>query len=192
MPKIKIKCKGFTALPYQTLEPFQGNLKDLSEINYNKLKKEILELGYSEPVSVWQNDGKYFLINGHQRLRVITRMIEKEGFECEPLPVSIVEADSFKEARKKVLALTSQYGNMTKQGLYEFACETGLDAQEIKESFSFPEINLDLWELEFFKSPNFEPGTVEEQGKLDEKKLVIMQCPHCGENFEKGQAKVID
>jgi hypothetical protein len=42
------------------------------------------------------------------------------------------------------------------------------------------DLPLDEWGLILpsFEMPDFEPATVEEQGKLDEKKRVI--CPHCG------------
>lgn len=150
MKKIEIKCKGADSKPYNELLPFQGNLKDLSDENYQKLKKEILELGFSEPVSVWLNDNKYHLLNGHQRHRVIKRMVEVEGYNCEPIPINIVEAKDVKEAKKKVLALTSQYGEITPDGLYEFMNESDISIEEITSSFRFPEIDLDLFNTDFF------------------------------------------
>lgn len=146
---IQIKCKGADALYIDQIEPFQGNLKDLSEENYKKLKKEILELGFSEPVSVWAHNNKFLLLNGHQRHRALLQM-KKEGFEIPKIPVSFVEAKDIKEAKKKVLALTSQYGEITKQGLYEFMNEAEISMPELSDSFRFPEINLDVFKLEFF------------------------------------------
>jgi DNA modification methylase len=147
---IEIKCRGAELVPHEALIPFQGNLKDLSEENYNKLKREILDLGFSEPFSVWKNDGKIHLINGHQRHRVIGKMLE-EGYECPDLPISVVEAESFTQAKRKVLALTSQYGEITGQGLYEFTLDAGLTPEEIKARFRFPELNFDSWNVEFFQ-----------------------------------------
>jgi DNA modification methylase len=159
---IQVKCRGAELVSHTQLVPFQGNLKDLSEENYNKLKNEILSLGFSEPFSVWKSDDKLYLLNGHQRHRVISKMVA-EGFACPELPISVVEADSFEEARKKVLALTSQYGEITGQGLYEFAMDSGLTAEEIKERFRFPEIDLDSWELEFFKDNTVDPQCDEDE-----------------------------
>jgi DNA modification methylase len=169
--RIEIKCKGAENIPCSELVPLQGNLKELSEENYQKLRREILDLGFSEPISVWKNDGKNFLLNGHQRQRVIKRMIDMEGFECPPLPVSVVEATTLKEAQKKILSLTSQYGAMTPQGLYEFSIEAGLSFDEINESFRFPEIDMDEWKLEFFGETGDSDGS-EEKGSLSEKFLV--------------------
>ncbi len=45
-----------------------------------------------------------------------------------------------------------------------------------------PELDLNMLGLkEFNVVPEFDPGTVDDQGKLDEKKPV--QCPNCGEQF---------
>lgn len=147
--QIKIACKGAESMDPKDLEPFQGNLKDLHDEDFDRLKGEILEQGFSEPISVWQNDGKNYVLNGHQRLRVVMRMIE-DGYKCPKLPVSLIFADTFKQARKKVLALTSQYGRLTGQGLYEFAQSSELTPEEIEKCYRFPEINLNSWKIEFF------------------------------------------
>lgn len=148
---IRITCKGFAAIPYVELIPFQGQLKELAEEDYQKLKKEILTLGFSEPVSVWQDGGKNYLLNGHQRHSTIKRMVEQEGYTIGPIPISGVEAGSIAEAKRKVLAFTSQYGKMTPQGLYDFSIDADISPEEIKNRFRFPEIDLDKWDLDFFK-----------------------------------------
>lgn len=151
--RIEIKCQGADAVPYKDLIPFQGNLKDLSKENYQRLRKEIIELGFSEPVSIWMDKGKKYLLNGHQRCRTVKQMVEQEGFDCPPLPVSTVEAKDYREAKRKVLALTSQYGEITKQGLYEFMSEAEITMPEIEDSFRFPEIDFDIFKTEFFEEP---------------------------------------
>ena len=46
-----------------------------------------------------------------------------------------------------------------------------------------PDFDLEMLGLKNFtiEPPNFEPGSLDDQGKLDEKKPV--QCPNCGEQF---------
>ncbi len=149
---IKISCQGAVNLPIDEFVHFQGNLKDLSEENYLKLRKEIMELGYSEPVSVWKHDGKTFLLNGHQRIRTLRKMKE-EGFEIPNIPANLIDAFDLKEAKKKVLALTSQYGEMTREGLYEFMSEADLSMDDIESSFRFPEIRMDDFKTEYFDEP---------------------------------------
>lgn len=160
MQEIKVTCKGANTIEFTKLKAFQGNLKDLSKENYAKLKKEILELGFTEPVSVWKKNEVFFILNGHQRIRTLSKMKE-EGFKIPKVPINIIEAKDKKEAKKKILALTSQYGEMTGQGLREFMEEAGLEFEEIKDSFRFPEIDFDNFQDEFFEGT----GT---QGLTDE------------------------
>ena len=139
---IRIACEGAATLPLEDLEVFQGDLKTLSEKNAARLRRVILRDGFSEPFSIWRNEGHNYILNGHQRVRVL-RSLVKDGFEVGPLPVSWVEADSFKQAKMKVLDLTSQYGEMTIGGLETFLGDLDIDFPEIEASFHFPEIDLD-------------------------------------------------
>ncbi len=157
--EIKIACKGAAEMELQTLVPMQGDLKDLSEENYEKLKKEIIELGFSEPISVWIDpEGQAKLLNGHQRTRVLHKMRD-DGWVIPPLPVSIVEAESHQQAMKKILSLTSQYGEITKDGLYKFMNEAQLSMDEVAASFRFPEIKFDDFKIEFY---NGEPSLLKD------------------------------
>ncbi len=154
--EIKIACKGAAEMELQTLVPMQGDLKDLSEENYEKLKKEIIELGFSEPISVWIDpEGQAKLLNGHQRTRVLHKMRD-DGWAIPPLPVSIVEAESHQQAMKKILSLTSQYGEITKDGLYKFMNEAQLSMGDVAASFRFPEVDFPRFREEFFAEINID------------------------------------
>jgi len=71
---VEIKCQGAMTTSVANLKDFQGDLKDLSKLNYEKLKNEILTLGFSEPVSAWKAPDGLFILNGHQRIRVLKQM----------------------------------------------------------------------------------------------------------------------
>lgn len=150
MEKVNIACSGNDVLDVDLLQPFQGNLKVLSEENYQKLKAEILELGFSEPVSVWKNKDKHLILNGHQRVKTLKKM-KQDGYLIPKIPVSFIYANSIKEAKKKVLALTSQYGEMKAQGLYDFMQEAELELGDL-DNFRLPEIKEDAFIEEYFKS----------------------------------------
>ena len=184
---IRIECKGHTELSINDLNILQGDLKDLSVQNYEKLKKQILELGFSEPVSVWKNDDKWWLLNGTQRLRTLQTMRD-EGIHIPKIPVNIVEAKNIKEAKKKILSLTSQFGAMTSDGLYQFMSEGEIQFDEIVD-FNFPEISLDDFAKEFGEN-NFDPGTEDEQGKLDELSPIYCKCPDCGKEFNARETQI--
>jgi hypothetical protein len=152
---VRIACTGASSASIDDLVIIQKDLKDLSTENYEKLKKEILELGFSEPVSVWKQKNEHgfqlSLLNGTQRIRTLRQMRDKEGYTVPHIPVNWVEADDLKQAMKKILSLTSQFGELTQQGLYEFMNDAGLDFAEIESSFRFPEIDMMKFEEEFFR-----------------------------------------
>lgn len=149
MKTIEIKCKGSEELDLEQIEAFQGNLKDLSKENYDRLRKQILELGFSAPIAVWKHEGHNYCLDGHQRIRVLTEMKRAEGFTIPKLPVFAVEASTEHEAKKKILALASQFGEITGQGLFEFASVNNIDLLEL-DGFRLPEIDMETFKKEFF------------------------------------------
>ncbi len=175
---VRIECTGAESISLDDIQPFQDDLKSLSKTDYEKIKKEIVKQGFSEPISVWKNDGKTFCLNGHQRIRAL-HGLRDDGYAVDKIPVSIVEASSIKAAKRKILGLAGQYGRVENDELYKFACDNDLDTDEIFEHVRFPEID----ELEFLEEfgSGFEPGTEADQGKLDEKKPVT--CPACNHVF---------
>lgn len=69
-----------------------------------------------------------------------------------------------------------------------------LDISKItKEITNFgSNFDFDFLGIKDFEIPDFEPATAEEQGQLDQKKLIFVECPHCGEQFEQSQARKIE
>ena len=181
--RIPIACKGNSEAKYCDLIPLQGNLKSLSESNYERLKKQILELGFSEPISVWKDGDSLRILNGHQRLRTIKTMVEKEGYRVGPLPISLVEAKNVDEAKRKILALTSQYGKIEDEGLYEFLQDTDIAPNTLDENYSFPEVNLNSFVTNYFEAS--EPP-IDDQKDLDPNmgdEVKMIKCPNCGTEF---------
>lgn len=174
LKEIQIKCKGSMTLELEQLTPFQGGLKDLSKENYDKLRKQILELGFSEPICVWKDESGprpvYNILNGHQRVRVLSEMKRSEGYKVPRLPVVEVEAESEFEAKKKVLSLTSQFGEITNESLFEFASIANIDLPTLKD-FRFPELDMKKFEQSFFEDPP-EPKPTKPK-----------KCPECGHEF---------
>lgn len=128
LPRIAKELAGLDHVPVSSLEPFQGDLKDLSEREYKKLKKSILENGLIVPFFVWLETGK--LLDGHQRSRVFIR----EGWSLD-VPIVYISADSEQDAKKKLLVISSQYGRITQDGFDAFTFD--LDDDWIKETLQF-------------------------------------------------------
>lgn len=118
--RISETLKDLPTINSNDLWDLQGNLKDLSKINYDKLKQSLEENGFIVPLFVWFDDSnRPFTLDGNQRLRVITSEI-KDGVE---LPFIRVEAKDRNDAKQKILLISSQYGKTTKDGFDEFTAE---------------------------------------------------------------------
>ncbi len=138
------------SLDLTEIDIFQGDLKTLSKVNFEKLRKEILETGYAFAMHVWQEpkSNRWKLVDGTQRFKTLTHLVTKEGYECDLLPVVPVAADDFKQAKRRVLQGTSQYGEMTGDGLYEFMSEAELGFDEL-DAFRLPDIDIEDFREEF-------------------------------------------
>lgn len=142
---------------------FQGDLKSLSEENYQKLKSEILQTGFAFPIYVWQSkDGVNYILGGHQRTRVLRRL-KQENYDVPNVPVVLIEADNVKQAKRRIVQDVSQYGHVEKDGLYEFMNgESELGLEDLKKSFDIPGVDLDSFALEFFEDNAVAPGEDDE------------------------------
>lgn len=152
MKQVEINCTATEFLPHHVIKPLQGDLKNLSGDNYQKLKAQILKYGFTSPIHVWVSpDGLPYALDGHQRLRTITAMAN-EGFSVPDLPVTHIEAETEKDAKKILLSLASQYGEMQTQGFMEFVSDLDFGTlSEIEDAFRFPEIKFDQIADEYLK-----------------------------------------
>lgn len=125
---IRITCEGAATMPLDKIVELQGNLKELSTVNYDKLKSLIEAEGFAFPLSIARIKGKpYGVVDGHQRHRVVKRMLD-EGYALADgqgrplrsagLPVSYVDCKDKAQAGRLVLAAVSQFGKVTDEGLY--------------------------------------------------------------------------
>ena len=116
---IKVNCKSADTLPIDRILEFQGDLKKLTKKNRDKLQKSIERHGFIAPIFVWDNQGDYMIIDGHQRLATLLYMRQK-GWDIPMLPVDYIEADSEQDARDKLLHITSSYGEFNVEELEEW------------------------------------------------------------------------
>ena len=156
MKEIQIKCKGNRYLNYKEFKNFQGNLKTLTKDRMEKLKKEIIKLGWIAPVFVWN---KTEILDGHQRLFTLNEML-KEGYNIDNIPIIDIDAKNKTEAAKILLALNSRYGQITDEGLYEFMNLTGLKEEDLQE-IELPDIDID----------RFVEGYYQKEGQIDDDEI---------------------
>lgn len=139
--KIKIACEAADYLPAKTLKDFQGELKKISKANLQKLKNNIIKYGFSAPIFVWKNGGINYILDGHGRVKAVLALI-KDGYAVPSLPVAWIKARSKTEAKKKLLQIASQYGEMTVKGLELFLEDADIDLGEIGIDLELPGIEI--------------------------------------------------
>ena len=140
--KIKIKCRAADLLPFKELQIFQGQLKQLSKQNLEKLKTMIIEKGFCAPLFVWKEDNNNWVLDGTQRDKAL-KSLQDDGYEIPLLPVAYIDADNEQDAREKLLAISSQYGTWDIPELEEWT--KNIDS-EIKEKFRFIDKEVNLYE----------------------------------------------
>ena len=157
MEQIDITCDQdgrLRRVPLGDLRRFQGMLKSLSAPEYDKLKASIIKYGFFVPVFVWKNK----ILDGHQRLFVI----EKEGWELAGgVPVVDIEAETETEAAEKLLILSSTYGKVEPQGLYEFTQTHDISLAEF-DLPDLPDFDLDSFKDEFYDEEEEDEGAADE------------------------------
>lgn len=162
-----IKCKGHQTEPIDRLIEFQGNLKRLSEKNREKLIGSICTKGFIAPIFVWDDQGEWKLLDGHQRLKTLLWM-RQNGWDIPMLPVDVVEADDEQDAKKKLLAITSQYGEFDIDGYMEFT-----ESIDIDDTIRLTD---EEWTNEKESSNNSESHDERESVDYEEKKEIIIEC----------------
>jgi ParB-like chromosome segregation protein Spo0J len=169
---IQIRCQGAITVDIDDVKPLQGTLKTLMEGEYDKLRKSIEELGFSDPLSIWIDaDGTKWVHDGHERILTLKKM-RMDGYTIPPLPASIIEAKDKTEAKKKLLANDSRYGKIDSAGLTEFLNEedSPIDEDELSDILELPEID-------------FETGEEEDEPSTHIAEPKEIECPACHEKF---------
>lgn len=150
---VRITCDVEHRLTPEDLTPLQGELKVLTKLKYEKLKRSLLRHGFVFPEYVWKNDGKNYITDGHQRIRALQKMRE-EGVELEggKVPVVFVHAKDRKQALELILAATSQYGQLGEESIYQFVMGNSLEWDELEPFVAFPSIDMEKLEKGWFNS----------------------------------------
>ena len=144
MQTVSLKVKSnLELIEVDDLEPLQGELKKLTDENFNKLRKSILEKGFKLVLHVWQNGGVNYLIDGHQRAHVL-KQLKKQGIDVPKIPCAIIEAENYSQAKETVLLAVSQYGKIDKDGFEEFISGEDFNLDD----FDFPNIDDDFFDVD--------------------------------------------
>jgi len=154
------------------LIPYINNAKLHPEEQVNQIAASIKEFGFNDPIAI---DGENGIIAGHGRLQAAIKLKIKQVPTIELSHLSETEKKAYIIAHNK-LTMNSGYDMEVLSNEMHWLNDAGFDM----ELTGFVGDELE----EFFTDIDFEPGTEEEQGKLDELDPKMVECPHCGEGFD--------
>jgi ParB-like chromosome segregation protein Spo0J len=153
------------------LIPYARNARTHTEAQVAQIAASIREFGFTNPVLV---KGDKTVIAGHGRLQAAHLL----GLETVPCLV----LDYLTDTQAKALAIADN----------KIPLNSGWDVDLLKlEMEELQEKGIEVALLGFSEAdlatifpvvPDFQPVSVDEQGKLDEKKKAM--CPNCGHEFE--------
>lgn len=154
------------------LIPYARNSRTHSEAQVAKIASSIREFGFLNPVIT---DGHNGIVAGHGRVMAA----QKLGLQSVPA----IEAAHLTEAQKRAYIIADN----------RMALDAGWDNDLLKielqdldaEGFDLSLTGFEVGELTaLFDEPDFAPGTEDDQGKLDELSPKMVQCPHCGQEYD--------
>ncbi len=164
-------------IPKSKLKRLDGNprkVKDKDAIK--KLQKLIESHGFQNPLQVYaENNGDFSILCGNHRFEAGCAA-GMTDFPC------IQYFGDREQALARALSdnKSSDWTEWDFPALKDILAELDTGAFDIEELTGFSDVEIQ----EIFNgSPDFAPGTEDDQGRLDEKKPVI--CPSCGHEFVK-------
>lgn len=163
-----------TNLPLESLLPYAGNPRR-NDHAVEQVAAAIKRFGFRVPVLA-KSDGS--LIDGHLRVKAAKRLGMAE--------VPVVLCDDLSEAEIKALRISinrmaelAEWDEELLMSELEGLAAEGTTAQDV----GFDEKALE----DLGAGPNdkcFEPGTIEDQGQLDQLDPKMVTCPHCQTEFD--------
>lgn len=179
MKEITNKILRVEMINWENLIPFQpDNLKTLTSENYEKLKNSLIKNHFIAGFHVWENSGKYWILDGHHRKYVLENL-KKEGYILpDKLPCNVVDVKSKREAIKFLLTYSSEYAHPDRQSISEFIINNELDFDELNSMIDLRHINIE--ELKLDLSSDIEFKEYDEKTADDVKHV---ECPQCGHEF---------
>lgn len=166
------KFPDYKTVSVNDLIPYARNSRTHSDAQVAKLAASIREFGFLNPIIT---DGANGIVAGHGRVLAA----QKLGLETLPC----IEAGHLSEAQKRAYIIADN----------RMALDAGWDNDLLKielqdlgaEGFDLSLTGFQIEELtQLFDEPNFEPGTEDDQGKLDELAPKMVTCPHCAAEWD--------
>ena len=155
----------------ELIKPYDKNPRNITDKAVHKVAHSIREFGFQQPIVV---DKQGVVIVGHTRLKAAQSLGLKQA------PVIVADLS---EAKARAYRIAD---NRTHQ---EATWLDGLLIDELKEleslRFDLEMTGFDVDELaRLMLDKDFAPGSLDDQGKLDELAPKYVCCPNCGHEFD--------
>jgi len=159
----------------EALIPYARNSRTHSDGQVAQIAASIKEFGFTNPVLI---DETGSIIAGHGRVMAARKL----GLADLPS----IRLTHLTEAQKKAYVIADN----------KLALNAGWDDEmlaveltDLKDmSFDLDMTGFTADEIAALNTPDFQPGTEDDQGKLDELEPKWIACPHCGKEFDARQA----
>jgi site-specific DNA-methyltransferase (adenine-specific) len=142
--------------PLSKIKPYERNPR-INKGAIEALAKSIKRVGNNDPIEV---NEEHIILCGHTRKLAL----EKLGIKTTDI---IIISGLTEEQQNEYRITNNKIGEIAEW-----------DFEVLEEDFTAEEL------ISFgFEDNNFQPGTIEDQGKLDELKPKFATCPECGKSF---------
>jgi len=156
--------------PSDLLE-YKNNARTHSADQINQIIKSIQEFGFNVPVEITTDN---VILSGHARVQAAKQL------GLEEIPV-IIHTHLKAQNKQKAYTLAANKIAMNAEWDYSLLSEElGSLKLEDLELTGFSKLELD----EIMGSVDFQPGELEDQGKLDELDPKLVTCPNCNTEFD--------
>ena len=120
IPELKIRVLKQELIDWRSLHWMQGNLKEMTESQCEKLTHSVLTKNILKAFHVWEHDGKLWCLDGNH-LRKVLELIEQKKLAKIPakLPADFIDCENEQEAADCVLTYSAVYTSIIDEGLYE-------------------------------------------------------------------------
>lgn len=170
-----VKCEHTKLVEINQLVPHPQNCKNHDKDAVERQAAVMEYQGWRRPITVSNQSGK--ITSGHKRL--LAAKLKK----ATHVPVSFQDYENEDQEIADLIA---------DNALNEWE-PTSRTAVNLVVPHLGPDFDINMLGLkDFTLDPQFAPGSEEDQGQLDQKKLEYLECPHCGKQFEKNQARRIE
>ena len=157
------------------LVPYARNSRTHSDEQISQIAASIKEWGWTTPVLVDEQGG---IIAGHGRTLAAQRLKMTE--------VPVMVAKGWSDAKKRAYVISDN--RLAEKAGWDNEL-LALELGELKDlGFDLDLTGFIANDIALIATPDFEPATEDDQGKLDQLDPKWIACPHCGKEFDAREA----